>query len=694
MAKVRIYSVAKKNNIKSDELISKLKELGISVNNHFSSIDEDVINAIVFKNKLSSSDNNIKKEENRGVSFSDAVSDNKNKTFFNSPNSFIEKSSKNLNSLCNDFNSFKKKLKSVKNINLKSKNKNIKINGFISIKELSYQMSLKQNEIFSLLKKKKIFLKDNKLLDFENASLFLKDLGYCAINDSFDEKKYFNLDKEEKIDTSFNKNIVVSVMGHVDHGKTTLLQSINKKEKYLEIRGITQNINFYLYEDNSGKIFFIDTPGHEIFTNMRKKGAQICDIILLIIAIDDGIMPQTKDVIDFSRDFNIPLVIALNKVDLLHYNEEKIMNQLVDLKIFPELWGGDTQIFKVSALNRTGISELIEGIRLQYDLIEYNPDLKSLASGIVIDIKIDKGLGCVIIIIIKKGILKKGDYFVCGDKKGKIKLIKNILGREINVAYCSEIVYIYGCQGIPNSGDFFNVVKNIKDSKIIYDNRIKNIKYEFLFQSSKKTLENFMNNKITESKVNVIIKSNTLCEYESVYNFINNFKKNDIFFSVIKTGIGNINEDDIYLAIATKSLVLGFNILIDNNAQALSKNNFINIFIFNIIYDLINYINNYFNKEKKISSIDTFLGVAEVRQIFPYKKDISIAGCYITKGKFLKDSIIKIKRNNILIFTGTINSIRKFKEDVKEIIQGNECGIIVNNFNNFEKNDIFECFSK
>ncbi len=667
MAKIRIYNLAKKMNIKTEELINKLKTLGIQINNHFSSVDDCIINDL-FPNLVKNT------------------------------NSFFDKELANLE-ICDkklEIKDSKQKILN-KNTNMKIlKKKTIEISGELSLKELSHKISFKYNDFFFFLKKNKIILKDIKNIDIETSSKILNLLGYSVKNCSFNEKAILDkreIDKNSKIKNI--KSIIVAVMGHVDHGKTSLLKNIEGIifDDNFEHRGITQNITFYYLKKQDFEIYFLDTPGHEIFFDMRKKGAKFADIILLVIAINDGIMPQTKDVINYAKEQNIPLLIVLNKIDLLEYNEDKVINQLLDNGLVPENLGGSVQIFKVSALKKIGLEELIEGLIVQYELICLEEKKDCAYNGIVIDVKFIKGLGFFSSVLFKFGKLFIGDYFICGNTKGRVKLLRDISNNYLQEVSSKSIVYVLGFENIPLSCEIFNIVSNKKDCEKIFSNRNKEKKHKELNETSKLSIEDF-NNPIISKKINIILKSDSICSAESIILFFKSIRDNDHSFNIIKYGIGNINEADIDLSITTKSHIFGFNVEVEQFSSLNFKKNCVNIFIFNIIYDLIDYINTKFLKKANITPSDVILGFAEVRQIFAFKKNSTIAGCYVIKGKIFKDSNIIIKRKNSVIFTGSILSLKKFKEDVKEVSQGHECGIIINNFISFEKNDIIECYLK
>ena len=517
------------------------------------------------------------------------------------------------------------------------------------------------------------------------------------------------LEKEEKVKklTEVDKKLlkkrapVVSIMGHVDHGKTTLLDSIRaSKHKIVatEVGGITQSIGAYtVYLDNNKekKIVFVDTPGHEAFTEMRARGAKATDIAILVVAADDGIMPQTIEAINHAKAAEVPIIVAVNKIDKPSANPDKILQQLTEHGLVPEEWGGDTITVKVSALQGTGIDELLEYILLVADIQDLKANPKAEASGVVIEANLDKGKGPVATLLVQNGTLRVGNCIVVGTACGRVRALLSDSGERIQKAEPSTPVEILGLTEVPQAGDYFEVVKNEKEMKAIVQERKE--------KERNKRLDAMLPAHVRREAVageddipqlNLIIKANTNGSAEAVSQAIAQLESNEIKTKIIHVGVGDISEADVMLASASNALILGFTVKEDSNALAAAEKEGVTIKKYDIIYQILEDI------EKTMLSLlqpeikEVELGKAEVRQIFTIGKTTRIAGCYVTEGKIVRSKDAVLYRDGKEIFRGAIDQLKRFKDDVKEVAQGFECGISFAKWNDIEVGDIIEVSTK
>lgn len=488
---------------------------------------------------------------------------------------------------------------------------------------------------------------------------------------------------------------VISIMGHVDHGKTTLLDSIRaSKHKIVstEVGGITQSIGAYTVYLNNKKIVFIDTPGHEAFTEMRARGAKATDIAILVVAADDGIMPQTIEAINHAKAAEVPIIVAVNKCDKPDANPDRIMQQLTEHGLVPEEWGGDTVCVKVSALQGQGIDELLEYILLLAEVqdLKANPDAQ--ATGVVIEANLDKGKGPVATLLVQNGTLKTGQCVVVGNVCGKVRALLSDAGERVKKAAPSTPVEILGLTEVPQAGDKFEVVENEKAMRAIVAERKekeRNSRLEAMLPT------HIRNEVVGEGDdgfqhLNLIIKANTNGSAEALSQAIGQFKSNEIIIKLIHVGVGDISEADVMLAAASNAIILGFTVKEDNNAEIAAAREGVTIKKFDIIYQILE------DLEKTMLSLlqpeikEVELGKAEVRQVFTVGKTGRIAGCYVTEGKIFRNKTAKVVRNGEVIFTGTIDQLKRFKDDVKEVATGFECGISFAKFNDIQEGDIIE----
>ncbi len=583
--------------------------------------------------------------------------------------------------------------------------KQIVVNHAMTISELSEKIQKTPAEIVKFLMLNGVMATVNQLIDVDVIKKVCAEYDLEVLDEDLDAYIEEELEKEEqkKALTEVDKKLlkkrapVVSIMGHVDHGKTTLLDSIRaSKHKIVatEVGGITQSIGaytVYLGNDKEKKIVFVDTPGHEAFTEMRARGAKATDIAILVVAADDGIMPQTIEAINHAKAADVPIIVAVNKIDKPGANPDKILQQLTEHGLVPEEWGGDTITVKVSALQGTGIDELLEYILLVADIQDLKANPKAEASGVVIEANLDKGKGPVATLLVQNGTLRVGNCIVVGTACGRVRALLSDSGEKIQKAEPSTPVEILGLTEVPQAGDRFEVVKNEKEMKAIIDKRKE--------KARDKRLEAMLPAHIRREAVageddipqlNLIIKANTHGSAEAVSQAIAQLDSKEIKTKIIHVGVGDISEADVMLASASGALILGFTVKEDANALAAAEKEGVTIKKYDIIYQILEDIEQTMLSllEPEVKQVE--LGKAEVRQIFTIGKTTKIAGCYVTEGKIVRGQNAKIIRNGEEIFTGIIDQLKRFKDDVKEVAQGFECGISFAKWNDLQEGDIIE----
>lgn len=579
------------------------------------------------------------------------------------------------------------------------------VNRAMTISELSEKIQHTPAEIIKFLMLNGIMATVNQLIDVDVIKKICAEYELEVLDEDLDAYMEEELEKEEKEKklTEVDKKLlkkrapVVSIMGHVDHGKTTLLDSIRaSKHKIVasEVGGITQSIGAYtVYLDNNKdkKIVFVDTPGHEAFTEMRARGAKATDIAILVVAADDGIMPQTIEAINHAKAADVPIIVAVNKIDKPGANPDRVLQQLTEHGLVPEEWGGDTITVKVSALQGTGIDELLEYILLVADVQDLKANPKAEASGVVIEANLDKGKGAVATLLVQNGTLRVGNCIVVGTACGRVRALLSDAGERIQKAEPSTPVEILGLSEVPQAGDYFEVVKNEKEMKTIVQERKE--------KERDKRLDAMLPAHVRREAVageedipqlNLIIKANTNGSAEAVSQAIAQLESNEIKTKIIHVGVGDISEADVMLASASNALILGFTVKEDANALAAAEKEGVTIKKYDIIYQILEDI------EKTMLSLlepevkEVELGKAEVRQVFTIGKTTRIAGCYVTEGKIVRSKDAVLYRDGKEIFRGAIDQLKRFKDDVKEVAQGFECGISFAKWNDIEVGDIIE----
>ena len=581
--------------------------------------------------------------------------------------------------------------------------KSVVINQPLTVGELSDKVNKASAEIVKFLMMEGILATVNQVIDVATAKKVCANFEIEVQEEDIEAFMEEELQKEEEakelasVDPKLLKRRapVISIMGHVDHGKTTLLDSIRaSKHKIVstEVGGITQSIGAYTVFLNNKKIVFIDTPGHEAFTEMRARGAKSTDIAILVVAADDGIMPQTIEAINHAKAAEVPIIVAVNKCDKPDANPDKILQQLTEHGLVPEEWGGDTVCVKVSALQGQGIDELLEYILLLAEVqdLKANPDAP--ASGVVIEANLDKGKGPVATLLVQNGTLKTGNCVVVGNVCGKVRALLSDSGERVKKAAPSTPVEILGLTEVPQAGDKFEVVENEKVMRAIVAERKEKERNSRL----EAMLPNHIRNEVVGEgedgfqHLNLIIKANTNGSAEALSQAIGQFKSNEIIIKLIHIGVGDISEADVMLAAASNAIILGFTVKEDNNAELAAAREGVTIKKFDIIYQILEDLEKTMLNLLQPEIKEVALGKAEVRQIFTVGKTGKIAGCYVTEGKIIRSKTAKIVRNGETVFTGTIDQLKRFKDDVKEVATGFECGISFAKFNDLQEGDIIE----
>ncbi len=564
----------------------------------------------------------------------------------------------------------------------------------ITIKQLSERVNIPSNEIISVLFGMGEILNINQSISKDIIELLANEYDFKYRIVGFEEKlEEVYQDAEEDL---VERAPIVTVMGHVDHGKTTLLDTLRKTEvASSEAGGITQHIGAYQIEYNKRKITFIDTPGHEAFTSIRARGARVTDIAVIVVAANDGIMPQTVEAIDHAKDAGVPIIIAVNKIDLPNANPDKVKQGLTEHELVPEEWGGDTIVVEISAKNNKNLEDLLEMIILVTDMNEIKGNPTAVGTGVIIESRLDKGMGAIGSIIVKRGKIKVGDSFVTGDAYGRIRSIKDEKGNDLKEAVLSQPVRITGFSSVPRAGDRLFIVKNEKVAKELLAKK----KYDqemMRMEESKQviTLENLaeISAQGELKKLKIILKAESEGSVEAVLKSLTKIETEEIKIEVIHKGIGAITESDILLASAANAIILGFGVVTTSKAIALNDREKVDIRTYTIIYKLIDDIKLAFEGmlEPEIQIIEK--GKAEVREVFKITKIGKIAGSYVTEGEVSRDSMARVVRDGSIIYEGKVTTLRRFKDDVKTVATGYECGIRLDNYQDIKKDDILEFF--
>ncbi|MFH1092692.1 MAG: translation initiation factor IF-2 [Candidatus Omnitrophota bacterium] len=646
----RVHELAKELGYSSKELVKKLNEMHVDVKGHMSAIDDEtaeiVCHELLAKKEPEKKKQKIKKKGE-------------------------EKAAPEL--------------------------KPLQVKVPISVKDFASKINKSSPDVIKKLMTMKIMASVNQNLDEETTRQIAREFGFSLEKALTEEETLLIKHKQSDNGQGLKfRSPVVTLMGHVDHGKTSLLDVLRKSNlTSKEAGGITQHIGAYEVNLPKGKITFLDTPGHEAFTAMRSRGATITDIVIVVVAADDGLMPQTYEAINHAKAAGVPMVVAINKVDLPGADVDKVKRQLADIGLTSEDWGGSTITVEVSAKKETGIKKLLEMILLEAEMLELKANPDRVAKGVIIESKLSRGSGPTATMLVQSGTLHPGDVFVCGLTHGKIKSMTNDLGERMESAGPSVPVEISGISHVPMAGDKFYVVEDEKKARELSVAKNENLRQEKLMPAQRVSLEDLFNRaqegKIKELKI--IIKSDVQGSLEALGSSLQQLGTKDIGVAIIHSQVGTISESDVMLAIASEAVIIGFHVGIDAKAKEVAGKKAVDIRLYRIIYEAINDVRLSMEGLLEPTIKETFLGRAKILQVFKISKLGKICGCMVVKGKFVRNAeIARLFRNEECLYEGKLESLKRYKDDVKEVGEGLECGIGLDKFDSMQSDDIIECY--
>lgn len=581
--------------------------------------------------------------------------------------------------------------------NIPQKDKNVSKDGVLVYKEgmtvadMATGLGKTIAQVVMKLMQLGIMANQNQSVDRETVELVALDFGYELKDEVVtDATRFDEFTIEDKEDALMKRPPVVTIMGHVDHGKTTLLDYIrNSRVAAGEAGGITQHIGAYQVERKGEKITFIDTPGHAAFTEMRARGAQVTDIVVLVVAADDGVMPQTEEAISHAKAAKCPIIVAVNKCDKPSANPDRVMEELTHYDIIPEAWGGSTPFVQISALKGMGVDDLLDVIQLTAEMMDLKANPSRLATGSVIEAELDKGRGPVATFLVQNGSLRVGDYVVCGDTYGRVRTMEDDRHIKYNESLPSMAVVVTGLDDVPFAGDKFMALSSEKEAREISEQRTSRTK-DKLNAASKKTLEELFRSKDDAKELNLIVKADLQGSAEALKQSLEKIKVDDFKVNVIRCSVGAITDTDIILASASNAIVLGFNVRPTAAVRQTAAEKGVEIRLYSIIYKLLEDIETALKGMLEPEYEEVVIGQAEVRNTFKISKVGTVAGCYVTDGVIQSNSLVRIIRDGIVVYEGKMASLKRFKDDAKEVKYGYECGITIENFNDIKEGDIIE----
>jgi len=754
MSKTRVYEYAKKHNLSSKDVIIKLKEMNIEVSNHMTAMEDETVKKLdaVYNKKeekpqqqsqqKASQGQKQAQNQNRNQGQKPNQGQNRNQSQNQQKNNQAQPKAQ-LKTTASAFSDderrattpekvktsaaakkpgnsqpFNKNNKNKQNKNRNQQNQNkgrqnqqqapqqpkkvkelpskITFSESLTVAELAKKLNREPSEIIKKLFMLGVMATINQDLDKDAIELIATDYGVEVEEeikiDTTDLEVYFTEDDEASM---VERPSVVTIMGHVDHGKTTLLDSIrNTKVTAGEAGGITQHIGAYQVEENGKKITFLDTPGHAAFTTMRARGAKITDITILVVAADDGVKPQTVEALNHAKAANVPIIVAVNKMDKPTANPDRVMQELTEYGLVPEAWGGETVFVPISALTGEGLDNLLEMILLVGEVEEYKANPNRNAIGTVIEAQLDKGRGSVATLLVQNGTLKIGDPIVVGNTFGRVRAMVNDVGRRVKEAGPSAPVEITGLNDVPQAGDRFVVFDDEKTARQVGEIRSQQAVQAQRSEKARVSLDTlFEHMKQGEMKdLNLIIKADVQGSVEALAAALQKLDVEGVNVRIIHTGVGAINESDITLAAASNGIVIGFNVRPDNNAKRAAESESVDIRLHRIIYKVIEEIESAMKGMLDPVYAEKIIGQAEVRQTFKVSKIGTIAGSYVTDGKITRDSGVRLIRDGVVIFEGEVDALKRFKDDAKEVAQGYECGITIKNFKDVKEGDVIEAY--
>ncbi len=679
MSKMRVYEYARLNNLTSKQVIDQLNKLNVDITNHMSTITAEVVE------KLDASFNKNEAKEQKEQK--------------------VQKEPKKQAQPVKEKSKPKKQKRQAKSkaqsqqqtkVEEQSDPQVITYSGTLNVSQLAEKLNKDTSEILKKLLLLGVMANKNQDLDEDTIELIASEYNVEVkkevVLDDSDLDKYITEDREEDL---VERPAVVTIMGHVDHGKTTLLDSIRQtKVTEGEAGGITQHIGAYQVESGGKKITFLDTPGHEAFTSMRSRGAQITDIAILVVAADDGVMPQTVEAINHAKAAKVPIIVAVNKIDKDTANPDRVMQELTEYGLIPEDWGGDTIFVNISAIKNQGIDELLEMILLVAEMEELKANPNKNAFGTVIDAQLDKGRGATASLLVQNGTLRVGDTLVVGNTYGRVRAMINDSGQRIDVAEPSTPVEVTGLNEVPQAGDQFLVFTDEKKARQIAEERQQKHIAESRRSQSKVSLDDlFEQIKQGDMKeINIIIKADVQGSAEALAASLQKIDVENVTINIIHSGVGAISESDIILASASNAIVIGFNVRPDVNAQKAAESENVDIRLHRVIYQAIEEVEAAMKGLLDPEFAEKVIGQAEVREIFKVSRIGTIAGSYVVNGKITRNAGVRLIRDGIVQYEGEIDSLKRFKDDVREVDQNYECGITIKGYNDIKVGDIIEAF--
>jgi translation initiation factor IF-2 len=690
MKKVRVYELARELGISSKDLIEKIIDLEIPVGNHMSTLENeeaDIIKSLLVGEEVQNSPAEQEEIEDGDIDTEHI------------------KSSKSKNNKKQKNNKHKEKNNSIEKENtIISKERNevvIEIGNDIIVKDLADKIGVSSSQVISKLIGLGVMVNQNQSIDSDIAIIVAEEFGVqLTIQDTVEEsieslEEKYSLDYEDDPKDLKTRAPIVTVMGHVDHGKTSLLDAIKETSvTKSEAGGITQHIGAYAVNINNKKICFLDTPGHEAFTSMRARGAQVTDIAILVVAADDGVMPQTIEAINHAKAANVPIIVAINKMDKPTANVDRIKQELVENALVPEDWGGETITVPVSAKNREGIEDILEMILLVAEMQELKANPNRNAVGTIVEAQLDKGKGPLATVLVQKGTLQVGDMVVSGSSFGRVRAMLDDKGKRVKKAGPSTPVVVLGLSEVPNAGELLYAVDDEKTARTIGEKNKENTRAEQMRSDQKISLDDlFERIKLGEIKdLNIIIKGDVRGSIEALKQSLEKLSTEEVKTNIIHGGVGGITESDIMLASASNAIVVGFNVRPNLNAIEVAKREKVDIRTYRVIYEAIEDIQSAIKGMHAPKIVEEVIGRTEVRATFRLPNGNTIAGIYVLDGKVTRNSKIRLLRDDIVIFEGNVSSLKRFKDDVREVLSGYEGGLGLENYNDIKDGDLLESY--
>ncbi|WP_067730014.1 translation initiation factor IF-2 [Oceanobacillus damuensis] len=701
MSKMRVYEYAKSNNTTSKDVINYLKGLNEEVSNHMSTLSDDMVKKLDEKFNAKEKPETANPTEKNNADQNNQKKQNSNQQAKNGKQNSGFKN----NSQHNKPNHKNKKQKGPKKGNQQAANaqkpvketpKKITYSDTLAVSELASKLNKEPAELIKKLMFMGVMATKNQDLDDDAIELICGEYDVEVekeiILEDTDFDKYIQEENEENL---IERPAVVTIMGHVDHGKTTLLDSIrHTKVTAGEAGGITQHIGAYQVENDGKKITFLDTPGHAAFTSMRSRGAQVTDIAILVVAADDGVMPQTVEAINHAKAAEVPIIVAVNKMDKEGANPDRVMQELTEYELIPEDWGGSTIFVNISAIKDEGIDDLLEMILLVAEVEELKANPNANAFGTVIDAQLDKGRGSVSTLLVQNGTLHVGDAIVVGNTYGRVRAMVNDIGKRVTEVGPSTPVEITGLHDVPQAGDQFLVFDDEKKARQIGEARQQEHIVANRGEQSKVSLEDLFD-KIKQGEMkelNIIVKADVQGSVEALAASLRKIEVEGVNIKIIHTGVGAITESDIILASASNAIVIGFNVRPDVNAKNAAESEKVDIRLHRVIYSAIEEIESAMKGLLDPEFEEKVIGQAEVRETFKVSKIGTIAGSYVTEGKITRDAGVRLIRDGVVLYEGELLALKRFKDDVKEVAKNYECGITISNFNDIKEGDVIEAF--